>query len=118
MKNRHLPSNGFPSPLRIFFLMLGLICVIGMCVTLLPNPLLPPETPTSVRNVVTSLVITFMTAPFLWLLVVRPLRSTAMVERTRSSTIVTHAVDGIVTFTGNGLIQSFNLAGVRIFGYT
>jgi PAS domain S-box-containing protein len=56
-------------------------------------------------------------APFLWLLVIRPLRSSAMRERARSAIIVTHAVDGIITVDSKARVQSFNPAAERLFGY-
>ena len=39
-------------------------------------------------------------------------------ETLRSRTIVQHAIDGIVTLNHDGIIQSFNPAAERLFGYT
>ena len=39
-------------------------------------------------------------------------------ETLRSQTIVQHAIDGIITINGDGIIQSFNPAAERLFGYS
>jgi PAS domain S-box-containing protein len=112
------PANvpGTPSPFRIFFLMLGIICASALTVTLV-GPLLKQLVPARLDSVIPPAAITFLTAPFLWMLVVRPLRSTAMRESARSAVIVTHAVDGIITIDSHALVQSFNPAAERLFGF-
>lgn len=55
-------------------------------------------------------------APFLWWFVVRPLHRIA-VENTQTATVLAHAVDGIITIDEQGLVESFNPAAERIFGY-
>ncbi|CAN5350426.1 hypothetical protein BH10PLA2_BH10PLA2_23230 [soil metagenome] len=113
-----LPPNipGTPSPFRIFFLMLGIICASALMVTLV-SPTLEEMVSVNVASVIQPATIMFLTAPFLWVLVVRPLRSTAMRETARSAVIVTHAVDGIISVDSNALVQSFNPAAERLFGY-
>jgi PAS domain S-box-containing protein len=104
------------SPLRTFFLMLGIICVSALTLALV-RPGLMRLTPADITVAIEPLAITFLTAPFLWWLVVRPLRSTAMRERARSAVIVTHAVDGIVTVDSFSRVQSCNPAAETLFGY-
>ena len=116
MSSRPTNIPGIPSPLRIFFLMLGIICASALTVTLV-SPTLNQMVSVHVAWVIQPATITFLTAPFLWMLVVRPLRSTAMRETARSAVIVTHAVDGIITVNSNALVQSFNPAAERLFGY-
>ena len=116
MKSPIGASTGPPSPLRTFFLMLGIICALALSVTLLRTGFmrLAPE---SFFPLIQPAAITFLTAPFLWWLVVRPLRSTAMRERVRSAVIVSHAVDGIILFDSRARVQSFNPAAEKLFGY-
>jgi PAS domain S-box-containing protein len=57
-------------------------------------------------------------APLLWLLVVRPLRHQAATEQAKSVAIIDTAAEGIVTISDKGLIQSFNPAAVKMFGYS
>lgn len=56
-------------------------------------------------------------APFLWWFVVRPLHSTAVAEQVLTTTVLTHAMDGIITLNGQGRVESVNPAAERIFGY-
>ena len=96
--------------------MLGIICVLALSVTLL-RPDFKRLAPGKLVPILQPVAITCLTAPFLWWLVVRPLRSTAMRESARSAVIVTHAVDGIFLFDSRARIQSFNPAAEKLFGY-
>ncbi len=96
--------------------MLGIICATALTVTLV-GPALKQLVSASVASAIPPAAIVFLTAPFLWMLVVRPLRSTAMRESARSAVIVTHAVDGIITIDSHALVQSFNPAAERLFGF-
>lgn len=58
-----------------------------------------------------------LSAPFLWVFVIRPLRGTAVQEHARAATVIAHARDGIVTVNNQGLVELFNPAAERIFGY-
>jgi PAS domain S-box-containing protein len=116
MSSRPTNIPGIPSPFRIFFLMLGIICAAALTVTLV-SPALKEMVSVNVASVIQPATIMFLTAPFLWALVVRPLRSTAMRETARSAVIVTHAVDGIISVDSRAIVQSFNPAAERLFGY-
>jgi PAS domain S-box-containing protein len=116
MKQSDASIVGLPLPRRNFILMLGLIGLIAVGVLHSLRTLLPAEVH-GLELPANAVAITVFTAPFLWLLLVQPLCGAAMVERARSATIVTHAVDGIVTVDECGVVQSFNPAAERIFGY-
>src|SRR5215475_14101113 len=105
MKSPAVANQDPLSPFRTFFLMLGIICVSALTLALL-RPGLMRLIPTGITVAIEPAAITFLTAPFLWWLVVRPLRSTAMRERARSAVIVTHAVDGIITVDLQSRVQS------------
>jgi len=68
-------------------------------------------------TLIDSLLTTLLAAPILWYLVVRPLKLRAIAEKTYSDTIRAQVVDAIVTTDAAGIIQSFNPAAEKIFGY-
>ena len=97
--------------------MLGIICSSAATTVTSVRLAYGAWHPGCVIAVTQPAAITLLTAPFLWWLVVRPLRSTAMRERARSAVIVTHAVDGIITVDSQARVQSFNPAAQELFGY-
>ena len=107
----------FPSPLRLFFLVLAIVFLAEASVMLL-LPLLLPQTDELANSLADALMLSILVAPFLWWLIVRPLHSTAVIEQARAATVVSNAVDGIITINDRGLIESFNPAAEKIFGYS
>ncbi|MBI2458383.1 MAG: PAS domain S-box protein, partial [candidate division NC10 bacterium] len=63
-----------------------------------------------------SFLVVLIALPLWWLLI-RPLRSTALAEHSRAATVVAHAADAIMTINQEGMVESFNPAAERIFGY-
>jgi PAS domain S-box-containing protein len=57
-------------------------------------------------------------APFLWLLVGRPLSRAAQAERTRNSMILDQVADAVVMLDTKGRISLINPAAQKIFDYT
>ena len=107
----------FPSPLRLFFLVLAIVFLAEAAVMfVLPALLSGADYVTT--SVADALILSILVAPFLWWLIVRPLHSTAVIEQARAATVVSNAVDGIITINDRGLIESFNPAAEKIFGYS
>ena len=107
----------FPSPLRLFFLVLAIVFLAEAAVMfVLPALLSGADYVTT--SVADALILSILVAPFLWWLIVRPLHSTAVIEQARAATVVSNAVDGIITINDRGLIESFNPAAEKIFGHS
>ena len=107
----------FPSPLRLFFLVLAIVFLAEAAVMFVLPALLPGADYVT-TSVADALILSILVAPFLWWLIVRPLRSKIILEQARAATVVSNAVDGIITINDRGLIESFNPAAEKIFGYS
>ena len=116
MKQRDRRIATFPSPLRLFLRVLAIV-FLAEAVTMLILPLLLPGARSATTAIADAFLLVVLSAPFLWWFVVRPLRSTAVAERVRATTIVAHAVDGIITINERGVVESCNQAAENIFGY-
>lgn len=104
-----------PSRLRLFLTVLAILFFAEAAVVLL-LPWLPSRNPLATA-LIDSLLLTLLSAPFLWWVIVRPLRHIALVERGRAATVISNAMDGIITINEQGLVESFNPAAERLFGY-
>ena len=107
----------FSHPLRLFSLVLTIVFV-AEAVVMLSLSLLLPRAGYITTSLADAVMLSILVAPFLWWLVVRPLRSAAMRERAYAAAIFANAVDGIITINQHGLVESFNPAAERIFRYT
>ena len=116
MKQGDATFSPIPPPLGLLLRVLAIVFLAEVSVMFL-LPALLPHMHTLAAAIVDAAMLTVLSAPFLWWVVVRPLRSTAMAEHARAATVVAHAVDGIITINKQGLVQSFNPAAERIFGY-
>jgi polar amino acid transport system substrate-binding protein len=102
--------------LRLFFLLLAIVFVSEAAVMLFIHFLPIPEGPA--EGLTDASILTVIIAPFIWWLIVRPLRSIAVAENGRAEDIVANAIDGIISINEQGLVESFNPAAERIFGYS
>lgn len=116
MKEGNGTLTSLPSPVRLFFTVLVIVSIAEVAAMILLQVLFP-----NVHNIARVLadasIMIVLSAPFLWWAVVRPLRSTVVAEHVRAATVVAAAADGIITLNGQGLVESFNPAAERIFGY-
>jgi PAS domain S-box-containing protein len=104
-----------PSPPRLFLRILVIFFVIeGAVMLILPS--IEGFVPVAAL-IVDDVLLMVLSAPFLWFAVVRPLRGVALREHARAATVLAHARDGIVTINSHGMVESFNPAAERIFGY-
>jgi len=112
-----MPGTALPSrPLRHFLTVLAIVFLAEGAVMIL-LPLLLPGVDPFAAAITDAILLTILSAPFLWWAIVRPLRRSAMVEHTRAATIISNAVDGIITLNAQGLVESFNPAAEQLFGY-
>jgi len=70
-----------------------------------------------VENFFDSALLSLVSAPFIWLLVARPLRNAARSEKMRADAILRSVADGVVLFDRNGKIRTFNRGAEKVFGY-
>lgn len=68
--------------------------------------------------IVDSALLTSLCVPFFWYVFLKPLERALQLESIKSHKIVEMAADGIVSIDTQGIIQSFNRAAQRMFGYS
>ena len=104
-------------PPLLFFKLLALIFFVETGVMLFMEGFLNALLPPGIRGITDASLLTACTAPFLWWLVVLPLRRSALIERSKSDALQIQMVDAVVTCDAHGVIGSLNPAAVRTFGY-
>ena len=104
------------APLRTLLVTLAIVFVAEVLVMFLLPVLLSGK-----QGLATAFadacLLTILAVPFLWWTIVRPLRQAAITEMVRAAAIVSHAMDGIVTFDERGVVEQLNPAAERMFGY-
>jgi PAS domain S-box-containing protein len=103
--------------LRRLFLRVMAIMLLTEAAIMLVLPGLPGGRDPLFAPLLDIALLTVTSAPCLWWFVVRPLRGAALHEHRRAATVIAHARDGIISFSRTGLVESFNPAAQRIFGY-
>jgi PAS domain S-box-containing protein len=105
------------SPVRyVLTLMAAIFMAEGAIMWLLSR--LTPGLQGPLEGLLDAGLLTVSIAPFLWWLVVGPLRRMAAEEQVRAETVVASAADGIITIGETGIVESFNPAAEALFGYT
>ena len=114
-------SSAAPSilnPAGLFFrLLLTIFTVETLVMYLLVEPFLK-DVPEHIQNLLDSLSLSIISAPFIWWLVVRPFQQLALAEKSQTEQTLRHVVDAVINFDEYGIIESINPATTRIFGYT
>ena len=111
------PTPGFlPAPRRLFLTVLAIVFLAEAAVMFLLKVLLPDLHPLA-DSIADPAMMVALSAPFLWWFLVRPLRRIAVAEHVRAATVIRRARDGIITMNEQGLVEAFNPAAERIFGY-
>lgn len=116
MKQLTRPAQLFCSPYA-FWGTLMLITFVTETLVMFLLPHLLPNTQGPMLNFADSLLLTALSAPFIWWLIVRPLRSHAMTESARTNAVLGSVVDAVIHFNGSGTIESINPAAEKMFGY-
>lgn len=105
------------SPSRLFALLL-VVLFVAEAVIMFILPLLFPVPISPLANFADSLLLIILSAPFIWLLIVQPLRTAVATEATWAAALLEHVVDGVIVFDGKGIVTSLNPAAEQIFGYS
>lgn len=105
------------APRRLFFRVLMVIFLAELAVHFLlfrVQRLIPGSFPNELLD---SMTLSLMLAPFLWWWIIRPLGSAAMHEKMLAANVINTSVDSIITIDDRGRITAFNPAAERLFGY-
>lgn len=105
------------SAIRVFLAVLAIVFLAEVGVMFLLPAVFPAGVHPRVAAVVDSCLLTLLSAPALWWIIVRPLRRTAVREQAKAESIVAAAIEGIITVDQDGTVESFNRAAEQIFGY-
>jgi len=107
----------FLKPASLFFRLLLIVFAIETLVMYLLDIFLQ-GVPVHVQNMIDSLSLSILSAPFIWWLIVRPFQNLALAEINRTNQTLRYIVDAVINFDNNGVIDYINLAAVSAFGYT
>ena len=105
------------SPLRMFTSLL-VVLFMAEAIIMFTLPLLFSADVDPVENLADSVVLVILSAPFIWSLIVRPLRNAVTAEATWANALLEHVIDGVVIFDDRGVIISCNPATEAMFGHT
>lgn len=107
----------FPSPFNLFLKVLFLVFIAEVVVMFIlalwvPSISIPGEA------IIDAVLLTVLSSPFIWWLVVKPLKEKALTERLRASIILNNTTEGIITFDSSGIISFINPSTARLLGYS
>ena len=105
------------SPLRFLVTVVVIIFIVEAVVMFLLPLLLPPNVTMWAEALADACLLALLSAPVLWWVIIRPLSIIALTEQSKSAVVINGAADGIITIDERGMIDSFNSAAERIFGY-
>lgn len=119
MNRRLRTSVLFWSPLRFLVVVLAVVFASEAGVMfVLPYIFVNGRTSYLVESLSDASLLTLVSAPVLWLIIILPLRRVAVTEQAKFEAVVETAGDGIVTADESGRVETFNAAAERMFGYS
>jgi PAS domain S-box-containing protein len=104
------------APLRLYALLLFAVFLTDLLMDILSTYMFSYVSHTS-AVIINAFFSTLVIAPLLWWFVVRPLTKSSLLQKARANVVFTQAVEAFVTINEEGVIESFNPAAERIFGY-
>lgn len=117
--NRQLRTSVlFWSPLRFLMVVLAVVFAAEAGVMFVLPYIFHGRTSYFIESVSDASLLTLVSAPVLWLVIIRPLRRVAVTEQAKFEAVVETAGDGIITADEGGRVETFNAAAARMFGYT
>lgn len=117
MPSRFYGSAALWSPLRYFIAILAVIFIAEAAVMYSLPFFLPPDVDAGLEALCDATILTLVSAPLLWQLLIRPLRMVASNEATKYAAIVEMARDAILTINDSGVIVSANEATAAMLGH-
>lgn len=119
MDRRLRTSVLFWSPLRFLVVVLAVVFLSEAGVMfVLPYIFVNGRTSYLVESISDASLLTLVSAPVLWLIIILPLRRVAVTEQAKFEAVVERAGDGIITADEWGRVETFNAAAERMFGYS
>jgi len=104
------------SPTTVFITLLLIISVIETLLMFV-LPFVFPENNNHLQDFADAFFLAALSAPFIWMIIARPLRSAALSEITRTKATLDYIVDAVINFREDGSVESLNPAAKKMFGY-
>ena len=112
------------APKSLFFsrpcALVGALMLVTFVTETVVMYLLPPFLPGVYGHLLAladALLLTALSAPAVWYLVARPLRNLALYDSALAQAVLQSIADAVISFDGDGVIESFNPAAELMFGY-
>ena len=118
MDRRLRTSVLYWSPLRFLMVVLTVVFVSEAGVMFVLPYIFNGRTSYLVESISDASLLTLVSAPVLWLIIILPLRRVAVTEQAKFEAVVETAGDAVVTADEWGRVETFNAAAERMFGYT
>lgn len=109
-------TRSFIPPLGLFAILL-LVLFVGEALIMLALPHLLAGSLESLQAFVDPVLLVTISAPVIWVLIVRPLQNELAKEKVWADLLLEHVVDGVVIADGQGVVRSVNRAARELFGY-
>lgn len=102
---------------RLFFTLL-VIGFLAESAVMLVLPVVLPNSSSTIKAFADAALLTGISAPVIWWLVISPLQGAALREKAHAAAVIAHALDGILTLDRRGIVSSCNPAAEAMFGYS
>lgn len=117
MNRRLRTSVLFWSPLRFLVVVLAVVFASEAGVMFVLPYIFHGRASYLIESLSDASLLTLVSAPVLWLIIILPLRRVAVTEQAKFEAVVETAGDGIITADEWGRVETFNAAAERMFGY-